>query len=175
MTLDLQPTLKGTIVNLRPLRKGDYAALFAVASDPLIWEQHRTARDRYKEPIFGEFFEAAIASGGALLVEDTATKAVIGTSLFAGYSPTDREVEIGWTFLAHTYWGGLYNVAVKALMLDHAFGAVDTVVFRVGAQNIRSQKAVLKLGAVLEGPASTGDAQGVCFRLTGAAYYARTP
>lgn len=106
------------------------------------------------------------------MVEDAATNAIIGTSRFSGYSPGEREVEIGWTFLARKYWGGPFNAAVKALMLDHAFGEVDSVVFKVGAQNIRSQKAVLKLGAVLEGPASAGDAQGVCLRLTRTAYFA---
>jgi len=172
MTLDLQPTLSGPMVNLRPLLKGDFAMLFAVASDSLIWEQH-PARNRYQEPVFQEFFEAAIASGGALLLEDALTGAVIGSSRFADYSPEESEVEIGWTFLARTHWGGNYNAAVKKLMLEHAFRAVDSVVFKVGLQNIRSQKAVLKLGAVLEGPTSAGGAPSVCFRLTRAAYCER--
>ena len=146
--------------------------LFAVASDSLIWEQH-PARNRYQEPVFQEFFEAAIASGGALLLEDALTGAVIGSSRFADYSPEESEVEIGWTFLARTHWGGNYNAAVKKLMLEHAFRAVDSVVFKVGLQNIRSQKAVLKLGAVLEGPTSAGGAPSVCFRLTRAAYCER--
>lgn len=146
--------------------------LFVVASDPLIWEQH-PARNRYQEPVFQEFFDAAMASGGALLLEDATTHAVIGSSRFADYSSAAREVEIGWTFLARSHWGGPYNAAVKALMLEHAFGAVDSVVFKVGSQNIRSQKAVLKLGATLEGPAAAGGASGVCFRLTRTAYCTR--
>jgi RimJ/RimL family protein N-acetyltransferase len=169
MTFDLQPTLSGPLVNLRPLLEGDFSILYAVASDPLIWDQH-PARNRYQEPVFQEFFEAAIASGGALLLEDALTGSVIGSSRFAGYSPETSEVEIGWTFLARTHWGGGYNAAVKKLMLEHAFKAVDSVVFKVGSQNIRSQKAVLKLGAVLEGPATAGGTHGFCFRLSRAAY-----
>lgn len=172
MTLNRQPTLSGPLVNIRPLLEGDFTLLFAVASDPLIWEQH-PARNRYQEPVFQEFFEAAIASGGALVLEDAITGAVIGSSRFANYSPAESEVEIGWTFLARTHWGGNYNAAVKRLMLEHAFRAVDTVVFKVGSQNIRSQKAVLKLGAVLEGPVSAGGAPSVCFRLSRAAYCER--
>lgn len=170
MILDLQPTLQGTMVKLRPLRHDDYTALFSVAADPLIWEQHRTARDRYMEPVFRKFFAEAISSGGALLLLDADTNMVIGTSRFAAYLPSESVVEIGWTFLARTHWGGRYNAAVKALMLAHAFGAVDSVLFRVGKHNIRSQKAVIKLGAIQEHPTLVGDADGVCFRLTRTAY-----
>lgn len=164
--------LRGPLVTLRPMREDDFAALFAVASDPLIWEQH-PARDRYQEPVFREFFAAAMASAGALVVHDTPTQAVIGSSRYAGYSPEASEVEIGWTFLSRAHWGGPCNAAMKALMLDHAFGAVESVVFRVGADNLRSQKAVLKLGAVREGTTAAGTAAGVQFRLRRAAYDAR--
>jgi N-acetyltransferase len=172
MTLNLQPVLSDDLVRLRPLRTDDFAALFAAASDPLMWAQH-PVQDRYQEATFRTFFADAMASGGALLIEDASTHAVIGSSRYAGYLPAQREVEIGWTFLSRAYWGGPYNAAIKALMLDHAFETVDSVVFRVGAQNIRSQRAVRKLGAVLEGPTSAGGAPGVCFRLTRAAHVAR--
>jgi N-acetyltransferase len=172
MELELQPNLSDSLVNLRPLREGDFEALYAVASDPLLWEQH-PARTRYMKPVFREFFDGAIASRGALAVEDVSTQTVIGSSRYAGYSPTASEVEIGWTFLARAFWGGPYNAAVKALMLEHAFEAVESVVFKVGENNIRSQRAVLKLGAALEGSTSAGGAPGVCFRLTRTAYNAR--
>jgi N-acetyltransferase len=172
MALDLQPNLSDLLVTLRPLHQSDFEALFAVASDPLIWEQH-PARNRYREPVFREFFEAAISSGGALLLQETSTTAIIGSSRYAGYSAAASEVEIGWTFLARAYWGGRYNAAVKALMLEHAFGTVESVLFKVGAQNVRSQKAVLKLGAVLEGSTTAGGANGLCYRLRRADYNRR--
>lgn len=172
MPLDLQPNLLGAVVNLRPLHQSDFEALFAVASDPLIWEQH-PARNRYQEPVFREFFDAAIASGGALMIQETSTSAVIGSSRYAGYSAAANEVEIGWTFLARAYWAGRHNAAAKALMLEHAFGAVESVLFRVGAQNVRSQKAVLKLGAVLEGATSARSTNELCFRLRRADYNGR--
>jgi N-acetyltransferase len=172
MALNLQPTLLGPVVQLRPLRASDFASLFAVASDPLIWEQH-PARNRYQELVFREFFEQGMASGGALLVTDATTQAVLGSSRYAGYLPESSEVEIGWTFLARSCWGGTVNTALKALMLEHAFGSVESVVFTVGDVNRRSQRAVFKLGAVLEGPMSAAGAPHLRFRLSRTTYSAR--
>jgi RimJ/RimL family protein N-acetyltransferase len=87
------------LVQLRPLRAGDFDALFAVASDPLIWEQH-PASARYQPAVFRKFFDDGMASGGALLAIDRADGRVIGSSRYFGYDAAVGEVEIGWTFLA---------------------------------------------------------------------------
>jgi N-acetyltransferase len=147
MLFDLQPNLKGEFIELRPLRGDDWDELFAVASDPLIWEQHPES-DRYKEDVFTIFFEDALRSGGAFVVVDTKTQQIIGSTRFHGYDPEKSEIEIGWTFLARKYWGGRYNREMKQLMLAHAFKFVENVVFFVGENNIRSQKATEKIGAV---------------------------
>ena len=147
---DRQPVLKGELVELRPLRRGDYDGLYAVAADPLVWEQH-PARNRHQEATFRALFEESIASGGALVAVDVATQTIIGSSRFHGYDPERSEVEIGWTFLARSHWGGRYNGEMKRLMLQHAFRFVGRVVFLVGAQNIRSQRAVERIGAVRAG------------------------
>lgn len=147
MPFDLQPTLQGSIVKLRPLRDEDFAALYAVASDPLIWKQHPDS-DRYKEEVFKEFFRVALDSGGALLALDASNGRVIGSSRYHGYNSEKREIEIGWTFLARSHWGGVYNREMKQLMLRHAFQFVDTVVFLIGLNNVRSQRAVEKIGAI---------------------------
>jgi len=147
---DAQPHLIGELVELRPLRETDLAALYAVAADPLIWEQHPD-RHRYREASFRAFFEDHLGSGGALLVLDRRSGEVIGTSRFHGYDPERSEVEIGWTFLSRSYWGGLYNRDLKSLMLGHAFRFVRNVVFLVHPENLRSQRAVEKLGAVCIG------------------------
>ena len=157
MPFDLQPTLKGELVHLRPLRPDDFDALFAVAADPLIWEQHPQA-DRYREDVFRVFFREALDSGGALLATDVKDGRVIGSSRFHGYDPARSEVEIGWTFLARSHWGGAYNGEMKRLMLAHAFRFVDHVVFLIGPENHRSQRAVEKIGAVRVG--SRADANG---------------
>jgi len=152
MSFDLQPHLKGDLIELRPLASGDWHELFAVASDPLIWEQHPES-DRYKEEVFKIFFEDALGSGGAFIVIDTQTQQIIGSTRFHGYDSEKSEIEIGWTFLARKYWGGRYNAEMKQLMLTHAFKFVENVVFFVGENNIRSQKATEKIGAVKSGTA----------------------
>ena len=157
MRFDLQPVLKGELLELRPLRAEDWDDLYAVASDPLIWEQH-PSNDRYKEEVFREFFREAMASGGALIAMDAKDGRVIGSSRFHGYNEAKSEIEIGWTFLARSHWGGLYNREMKQLMLGHAFKFVDSVVFLVGPQNLRSQKAMEKIGGVRAG--SRPDANG---------------
>jgi RimJ/RimL family protein N-acetyltransferase len=156
-SFDYQPTLKGDLVELRPLRPEDYDRLYAVAADPLIWEQHPD-RDRHEPETFRAFFREALASGGALIALDARTEHVIGSSRFHGYDAAAREVEIGWTFLARSHWGGAYNGDMKRLMLRHAFRFVQRVVFRIGPQNVRSQRAVEKIGAVHVG--SRPDARG---------------
>lgn len=150
MLFDLQPTLKGELLTLRPLRPEDFHDLYAVAADPLIWEQH-PHRDRHREEVFRQFFHEALESGGALIVIDSYDDQVIGSSRFHAYDPEKSEIEIGWTFLARSRWGGLYNREMKQLMLRHAFRFVKKVVFLVGPQNLRSQRALEKIGAVREG------------------------
>src|SRR5213078_5325368 len=150
MAFDLQPNLKGGLVELRPLRAEDWRALFTVASDPLIWEQH-PERDRHEKDVFQVFFREALESAGAFVVIDRSSQQIIGSTRFYGYDPEKSEIEIGWTFLARKYWGGRYNAEMKQLLLDHAFRFVQTVVFFVGAQNFRSQTDMEKMGATRNG------------------------
>ena len=150
MAFELQPTLTGDRLELRPLRPGDFDDLYAVASDPLIWEQH-PASDRWKPDVFTAFFQEALDSGGAFIVLDRNDGRVIGSSRYFGYDEQKSEIEIGWTFLARSHWGGVYNAEMKRLMLQHAFRFVKHVVFLIGPQNLRSQKAIEKIGAVPAG------------------------
>lgn len=149
VTFELQPILQGDLVTLRPLSAEDFAALYAVASDPLIWEQHPD-KSRHHLEGFRVFFGDALASGGAFAVIDRASNAMVGSSRFHAFDAAKSEVEIGWTFLARSHWGGKYNLEMKQLMLRHAFRFARRVVFRVGPQNVRSQRAVEKLGAIRE-------------------------
>ncbi len=150
MSVDVQPTLRGSLIELHPLRAEHWDALFAVASDPLIWEQHPNS-DRHQEPVFREFFDVALASGSAFVVRDAADGRIIGSSRFHGHDPVKREIEIGWTFLARDYWGGRYNREMKRLMIRHALQFVDSVIFVVGPNNVRSRTAVERIGGVLDG------------------------
>jgi len=150
VTFDYQPILKGDIVELRPLRSDDYGALYAIAADPLIWEQH-PVKTRHESEGFLEFFQESLLSGGALLALDAEEQRVIGSSRFHGYDEERNEVEIGWSFLARSHWGGTYNGQMKELMLQHAFRFVNRVVLIVGPENMRSMRAVEKIGGVRMG------------------------
>jgi len=125
---DLQPVLTGELLQLRPLRPEDFPDLYAVASDPLIWEQH-PSKDRYQQEVFREFFRLALESGGALIAIDLKDGRVIGSSRSHGYDKEKSEIEIGGTFLARSHWGGVCNSEMKHLMLRHAFQFVNSVVF----------------------------------------------
>ncbi|HEU4830114.1 MAG TPA: GNAT family N-acetyltransferase [Gemmatimonadales bacterium] len=148
--VDLQPVLEGDLIRLRPLRPEDFDDLYAVASDPLIWEQHPVS-DRHLEHVFREFFRTGLESGGALVAVDRSDGRVIGSSRFHGHDPARSEIEIGWTFLARRCWGGRYNGEMKRLMLDHAFGFVARVIFVIGPENRRSRRACEKIGGELIG------------------------
>jgi N-acetyltransferase len=147
LEFQLQPVLTGKLIELRPLKPEDFEALFRAASDPLVWEQHPES-DRYQREIFQKYFDSGIESGGAFAIIDRNSGKVIGSSRYCHLNPAEREVEIGWTFLERAFWGGTYNWELKSLMLDHAFRFVDRVLFVVGENNTRSQKALLKIGAI---------------------------
>jgi RimJ/RimL family protein N-acetyltransferase len=144
---DLQPYLAGDLLELRPLRADDWEALFAAASDPKIWELHPVPQ-RYQENVFREYFREALESRGALVAVDRKTRKIVGSSRYCWHE-AKGELEIGWTFLDRAHWGGAYNGEMKRLMLAHAFTFAERVIFRVGATNLRSRRAVEKIGAVL--------------------------
>ena len=164
---DLQPSLQGPLVTLRPLSLADHDRLFAVAADPLIWEQHPD-KTRFQPAGFQVFFQEALDSGGALLAMESASGQVIGSSRFHGYDEEADEVEIGWTFLARSHWGGQYNREMKRLMLEHAFRYVDRVMFLIDPANLRSQRAIEKIGAVRVGMRAGGSGRTSCVFQIGA-------
>jgi N-acetyltransferase len=146
--ISLQPMLVGETVLLRPLMAEDWAELFTVAADPGIWEVH-PAHDRWQEPVFRRYFDEALASGGGMVITRHSDGAIIGASRYDRSRVEPGEVEIGWTFLARTYWGGATNREVKALMIDHALTGFDRCVFYVGESNGRSRRAMEKIGGQL--------------------------
>lgn len=175
MSPDFQPTLIGDTVIIRPLRQSDWTPLFAAASDPAIWELH-PARNRYTEPEFRKFFDVGLASGMAFAFVDRASDELIGSSRYYGYDPVLSEVEIGWTFVVRRHWGGKTNREIKRMMLDHAFGFVDTVIFWVGEHNLRSRGAMTNIGGVLRDGIFvrelSGDAPNVVFEIKRSQYRA---
>jgi RimJ/RimL family protein N-acetyltransferase len=143
---ELQPALENELVSIIPLSEIDFEVVYKMASDPLIWEQH-PVRDRYKIEVFDKYFQGAIESRGAFLVINNTTKQPIGCTRFYDLDEKTSSVAIGYTFLSRDHWGATYNSALKSLMINHAFKFVDNIIFEVGINNVRSQKAVEKLGA----------------------------
>jgi len=169
---DSQPTLVGSLLELRPLRSADWSGLFAVASDPLIWAQHPNS-DRYKEDVFRQFFAEALNSGGALLAIERASGEIVGSSRYHDFDAEASVLEIGWSFLARRCWGGTYNGEMKRLMLEHAFKTVERVVFIIGPDNRRSRRSVEKIGAVCVGVRPDRHSQErVVYQLTKSAFSA---
>jgi RimJ/RimL family protein N-acetyltransferase len=146
--MNLQPThLKNDLVWLEPLKQAHFEELYLVASDPLIWEQHPNP-DRYKLDAFTNYFKGAMESGGAFIIRDTLSGKALGSSRYCAYDADNKEIQIGYTFFARSCWGKSINKEVKTLMLNHAFNYVDKVAFYVGANNIRSQKAMERIGGI---------------------------
>ena len=153
MPFELQPRLENQRIRLQALQAADFEALYAAASDPLIWEQHPN-RERYRREVFENYFKGAMESGGALLIRDSQSDVILGSSRYYDWDDGRRSIAIGYTFIARSHWGGGYNRSLKTLMLDHAFQFVERVVFHVGTNNMRSRMAMQKLGATLTGEAA---------------------
>ena len=170
---DFQPTLVGPAITIRPVTADDWPELFAAGSDPEIWKVHPVP-DRYTETGFRKFFDGAVNSKMGFVFVDRASGALIGSSRYYGYQPELGEIEIGWTFMVRSHWGGASNREVKRLMLDHAFGFVDTVIFWVGEKNWRSQGAMTKIGGVKRDGLLTRELSGatpyVIFEITKSRY-----
>lgn len=146
MEFNIQPTLENEKTILYPLQEKDFEALYTTASDPKIWEQHPN-KDRWKKDIFRTFFDGAIQSKGAFKIVDKATESVIGSTRFYDYNEVENSIFIGYTFYAVEYWGKGINQLVKTTMLDYVFQFISKVYFHIGADNIRSQIAISRLGA----------------------------
>lgn len=154
MSFNAQTILENENVILYPLQAEDFEDLYAVASDPKIWEQHPN-KDRWKREIFLTFFEGAIQSKGAYKIVDKHSGKTIGSTRFYDFDEKDSSVFIGYTFYAASCWGKGINPQVKKLMLDYSFRFVAKVYFSVGANNLRSQIGVSRLGAEKTGEEET--------------------
>lgn len=138
-------TLKDDSISLIPLEESDYEILYSVAEDPEIWKHHPQT-DRYTETGFATYFDKLIHCDLAFLIKDN--NRIIGATSFYDFDFLERQVTIGYTFLAKSYWGTGTNKKVKTLLLKKAFEFVDTVIFHVGVSNLVSQKALLNIAAI---------------------------
>lgn len=144
--INIQPLLENEKAILYPLQEKDFEALYAVASDPKIWELHPN-NDRWNKEVFKTFFDLAIQSKGAFKIVDKTTGNTIGSTRLYNYNEQENSIFVGYTFYGVAYWGKGINRLVKTTMLDYIFQYVSKVYFHIGANNIRSQVAIERIGA----------------------------
>ncbi|WP_437917675.1 GNAT family N-acetyltransferase [Sphingobacterium sp. LRF_L2] len=144
--MDFLP-LANNIVHLQPLQRSDFDRLYAVASEKEIWAQHPDF-NRYLPAGFQIYFDKLMETDMPYLIFSKEDGKIMGATSYYQYDAEKRAVSIGFTFLATAYWGGKFNRIIKSLLLDHAFQFVDKVVFHVREGNLRSQHALIKLGAL---------------------------
>lgn len=148
--------LEGRGVRLEPLRPHHREALLEAAAFPEIWPwlsadlRAPDAMDRWiaeaqdAERRGTEFaFAVVLRDGGR----------AVGSTRYLDVAAAHRGVEIGWTWYTPAVWGSAVNPEAKLLLLRHAFeswGAVR-VCLKTDGQNLRSQAAIARLGAVREG------------------------
>ena len=133
--------------SLERIAESDFESLYAVACDPLIWEQHPES-NRWQKDIFSAFFSNGLANDlGCFVIRERLAREIIGSTRYYGYDKEDRCVRIGFTFLARAL-GHFGKPRDKDATLARAFTVCESVLFDIGPENKRSITAVKKLGGV---------------------------
>jgi len=148
--------LKGDEIEVLPLEKEHLEGLFLAASNKEIWEL--TSVDYSVEEIFYPNFNNAINDREKgtvypfIIVHKDSNK-IIGTTRFLEIYPNDKKIEIGVTWIMKEYWGTTVNLECKLLLLNYCFENLKTnrVQFRAKDNNVRSRKAIQKIGGIFEG------------------------
>ena len=151
--------LRGSYVYLEKLDWKHKDALQHLATDERIWEFNRgLLLNETFDRQFDQYFSTAMdntAIGGqqTFVIYNTAINEIIGMTRYANIDEKDKRLEIGYTWYVPEVWGKIYNKECKLLLLQYAFEELhfNRVQFNVASQNIRSQKAVERIGGVKEG------------------------
>lgn len=148
-----RPTLTGNHVRLEPLRVDHAAELWPAVDDPTIaqyWPRRWTNQQDVERQ-----FEALTntAATTPYLVRNARTGAAAGSTAFYNISTEHLHLSIGWTFYNQAHRRTATNTETKLLLLTEAFETcrMERVQFDVDGRNTRSQEAVLRLGANLDG------------------------
>lgn len=158
MDIDLSK-LKGKHIYLELLQPHHKETLRGLAKDERIWEGNRgfILNETFGEQ-FDNYFATAIdknAMGGqqAFVMRKTSDDSIIGMTRFLNIDKKEKRLEIGYTWYIPAVWGKVYNKECKLLLLQYTFEVLNfnRAQFNVAGQNIRSQKAVEKIGGVKEG------------------------
>jgi N-acetyltransferase len=151
--------LRGKYVYLELLTPDHIETLRLLAKNERIWEFTKAfSIDQEFDKNFDEYFGTAIdknAMGGqqAFVIRKPSDNTVIGMTRFYEIKPKDKRAAIGYTWYTPDVWGMVHNKECKLLLLTYIFEELGycRAEFHVAHQNIRSQKAVEKIGGVKEG------------------------
>ncbi len=162
-------TLSDGVLEMRPLQESDREGLYLAASDPATWAQH-PAKDRHLREKFDPYFDFLLGAVGTLVAVDAASGAIMGCSRFYPVPDQEDGIAIGFTFLGCPYWGGAWNRRMKALMVGHVLKSRPAVWLHIAPDNMRSQIASGRVGAVHQYNADldlgTGVAPYKCYTIT---------
>lgn len=151
-----QAVLKGSNVLLVPFEESHRAELCRVLDNPEIWKytwRNIASRDQLERDFDQALEQQSRGTQIPFVIFDNKTGAVIGTTSIGDIDKFNRNVEIGWTSLSPEYWRTGVNTECKYMLLQYCFEqlSVIRVQFSVSSLNLRSQKAVERIGAVKEG------------------------
>lgn len=148
--------LEGSVVSLVPMEMNQLAQLWEAADSADIWEFTSSVID--KKDTMQLTMEKALeerekGTQVPFSVLDKRTGKFIGSTRYMDISPIHRTLEIGWTWYHPDYWRTAVNTEAKYLLLQHAFEkmGMNRVQFCADSRNIRSQKAIIRIGAKKEG------------------------
>jgi RimJ/RimL family protein N-acetyltransferase len=151
----LTKRLEGSIVVLEPLTEANAEELREAAQAPEIWDWLLDLNEPERFDLWLDLTFAAVRAGteGPFLTRERASGKAIGSSRYLNVRPSDRVVEIGWTWLNPRAWRTGANVEAKLLMLEHAFETLGCVrvEFKTDARNERSRAALASIPAQFEG------------------------
>jgi RimJ/RimL family protein N-acetyltransferase len=156
--------LGGSLVILEPLEPRHEQGLFEAAQDPRIWRYlpfdadggtyyPAETREGFRRWMQSALAESEAGNEGAFATLDTESGEPIGSTRYLTLRPAHRGLEIGWTWLAPSFWRTGANVEAKLLLLEHAFERLHCmrVEFKTDARNERSRAALAALPARFEG------------------------
>lgn len=150
--------LYGQHVYLQVLQPKDVEEIKPLIKDERLWEYTKTLliNDTFDEQ-FDQYIQAALdprftGLQVSFVIRDVVTQQLIGMTRFYRIDPPHKRLSIGYTWYTPDYWGKVHNKECKLLLLQYAFEVMgfQRVEFEVAHQNIRSQKAVAKIGGVKE-------------------------
>ncbi|HLA58898.1 MAG TPA: GNAT family N-acetyltransferase [Puia sp.] len=147
--------LKGKSLSLIPVEEKYLEELLSFSANPVIWE-HLPKEIFNREELLQWYLQTKEdeASGKAIpfLIQDIQSLEIMGSTRILDLDVANRKAEIGWTWINPKYFGTKINVEAKLLLLDYAFTVLrlNRIQFRADERNIRSRRAILKLGATFE-------------------------